>query len=69
MYDRFPESYNQPQRDKYNLIRVDSTIISDLSGKLKEGIDQNNGKKLIKFSVSFDGILPAGLKYLIHRAM
>ena len=62
MYDRFSESYNQPQRDKYNLIRVDSTIVSDLAGKLKEGIDQNNGKKLIKYSVSFDGILPAGVE-------
>ena len=62
MYDRFSESYNQPERDKYNLIRADSTIVSDLSGKLKEGIDQNNGKKLIKYSVSFDGILPAGVE-------
>lgn len=62
MYDRFSESYNQPERDKYNLIRVDSTIVSDLAGKLKEGIDQNNGKKLIKYSVSFDGILPAGVE-------
>jgi transposase len=62
MYDRFSESYSQPERDKYNLIRVDSTIVSDLSGKLKEGIDQNNGKKLIKYSVSFDGTLPAGVE-------
>lgn len=62
MYDRFSESYNRPERDKYNLIRVDSTIVSDLSGKLKEGIDQNNGKKLIKYSVSFDGIFPIGVE-------
>lgn len=60
MYDCFSESYNQPERDKYNLIRVDSTIVSEAAGKLKEGIDQNSGKKLIKYSVSFDGILPAG---------
>lgn len=62
MYDRFSESYNQLERDKYNLIRIDSTIVSDLSGKLKEGIDQNNGKKLIKYGVSFDGALPAGVE-------
>lgn len=60
MYDRFSESYNQPERDKYNLIRVDSTIVSDLSGKLK-------GKKLIKYSVSFDGFFPAGVEiFNIH---
>ncbi len=62
IYDRFSQSYNQAERDKYNLIRVDSTIVSEAAGKLKEGIDQNSGKKLIKFSVSFDGILPAGVE-------
>jgi transposase len=62
IYNRFSESYNQPERDKYNLIRVDSTIVSEAAGKLKEGIDQKNGKKLIKYSVSFDGILPAGVE-------
>lgn len=60
MYDRFSESYNQPERDKYNLIRVDSTIVSEAAGKLKEGIDQNSGKKFLKYSVYFDGTLPAG---------
>jgi len=62
MYERFSESYSQPERDKYNLIRVDSTIVSEAAGKLKEGIDQKSGKKLIKYSVSFDGILPSGLE-------
>lgn len=62
MYNRFSESYNQPERDKYNLIRVDSTIVSEAAGKIKAGIDQKNGKKLIKYSVSFDGILPAGVE-------
>ncbi len=60
MYNRFSESHSQPERDKYNLIRVDSTIVSEAAGKIKTGIDQKNGKKLIKYSVSFDGILPAG---------
>jgi transposase len=62
MYNHFSESYNQPERDKYNLIRVDSTIVSEAAGKIKAGIDQKNGKKLIKYSVSFDGILPAGVE-------
>ncbi|MEO7979184.1 IS4 family transposase [Flavobacterium sp.] len=62
MYNRFSESYSQPERDKHNLIRVDSTIVSEAARKIKEGIDQKNGKKLIKYSVSFDGILPAGVE-------
>jgi transposase len=43
-------------------MRVDSTIVAETAGKLKEGIDQKSGKKLIKYSVSFDGILPAGVE-------
>jgi transposase len=62
MYDRFSQSYSQRERDKYNLMRVDSTIVAETAGKLKEGIDQKSGKKLIKYSVSFDGILPAGVE-------
>jgi len=62
MYGRFSESYSQCERDKYNLIRVDSTIVSEAAGKLREGIDMKTGKKNIKFSVSFDGILPAGVE-------
>lgn len=62
MYDRFSESYSQSERDKYNLIRVDSTIVSEAAGKLKEGIDQKSGKKLVKYSVSFDGIFPTGVE-------
>jgi hypothetical protein len=62
MYDRFSESYSQSEREKYNLIRVDSTIVSEAAGKLKKGIDQKSGKKLVKYSVSFDGILPTGVE-------
>jgi hypothetical protein len=62
MYDRFSESYSQSERDKYDLIRVDSTIVSEAAGKLQEGIDHKSGKKFVKYSVSFDGILPTGVE-------
>ncbi|MDA6069522.1 hypothetical protein NJT12_07820 [Flavobacterium sp. AC] len=62
MYDQFSESYNQSERDKYNLMSIDSTIVSEAAGRLKEGIDMKTGKKNIKFSISFDGILPAGVE-------
>src|SRR5690606_6603729 len=39
-----------------------STIVADAWTKLKEGIDQKSGKKLVKFSFSFDGILPSGVE-------
>ena len=62
MYGRFSELYSKSEIEKYNLIRVDSTIVSDTCNKLKEGIDQKSGKKLVKFSFSFDGILPSGVE-------
>jgi hypothetical protein len=62
MYDRFSENYSQSERDKYNLIRVDSTIVSEAAGKLQEGIDHKSGKKFVKYSVSFDGIVPTGVE-------
>src|SRR5690606_37395505 len=62
MYGRFSNLYNKTEIEKYNLIRTDSTIVSEAASKLKEGIDQKSGKKLVKFSFSFDGILPSGVE-------
>jgi transposase len=62
MYGKFSELYNKAEIEKYNLIRVDSTIVADTCSKLKEGIDQKSGKKLVKFSFSFDGVLPSGVE-------
>ena len=62
MYQRFSGVYSKTEIEKYNLIRVDSTIVADACTKLKEGIDQKSGKKLVKFSFSFDGILPSGVE-------
>lgn len=62
IYERFSSLYDKTETEKYNLIRVDSTIVSHASSKLKEGIDQKSGKKLVKFSFSFDGILPSAVE-------
>lgn len=62
MYQRFCGFYDKTEIETYNLIRVDSTIVSEASRRLKEGIDQKNGKKLVKFSFSFDGIMPCGVE-------
>jgi hypothetical protein len=62
MYEQFSSLYDKSEIEKYNLIRVDSTIVADTCSKLKEGIDQKSGKKLVKFSFSFDGILPSAVE-------
>jgi hypothetical protein len=58
IYEQFSELYSLTEREKYNLIRVDSTMVSETVGKLTEGLDNKSGKKAVKYSISFDGILP-----------
>ncbi len=60
IYHQFSSSYTYSQRKKYNLIRVDSSMVSESVGKLLEGIDNKSGKKAVKYSIAFDGILPCG---------
>ncbi len=55
IYEQFSESYSLTEREKYNLIRVDSTMVSETVGKLIEGIDNKSGKKAVKYSIAFDG--------------
>ena len=61
IYEQFSESYSLTEREKYNLIRVDSSMVSETVGKLVEGLDNKSGKKAVKYSIAFDGVLPCDL--------
>lgn len=59
IYDQFSVCYSDTERQKHNLIRVDSTIIYDTSCKLADGFNHNqHPNKSVKFSMAFDGMLP-----------
>lgn len=58
IYSQFSELYSTTERAKHNLIRVDSSMVFDLSGKLVDGLDYSGGKKAVKYSIAFDGLLP-----------
>ncbi|MCF0075731.1 transposase [Dyadobacter sp. CY261] len=58
IYDQFSALYSPVEKEKYNLIRVDSSMVSETVGKLLEGIDNKSGKKAVKYSIAFDGMLP-----------
>lgn len=62
IYDQFSYHYSSKDQEKYNLIRVDSTMVADTTGKILTGFDNKSGKKTTKYSVSFDGILPCGIE-------
>jgi hypothetical protein len=64
IYEQFSELYSSAGGRKYNLIREDSTIVSDVSGKMSEGLCQN-GCKAVKYSMVFDGILPCLAEVLL----
>lgn len=61
IYEQFSEHYKETDRHKYNLVRVDSSMVSETVGKLAEGLS-NSGKKAIKYSAAFDGILPCDIQ-------
>lgn len=58
IYEEFSSVYSKKESEGYNIIRVDSTIVSETAGKLVEGVDYKTEKKHIKYNTLFDGILP-----------
>lgn len=61
IHEQFSNTYSASERSKYNLVRVDSTLISDTAGRLLEGMDNKSGKKAVKYSIAFDGLIPCAL--------
>jgi len=60
-YDYFSTYFNQLQREKAKLVRVDSSMVAEAANKLLEGMNigrKKDGKKQIKYTVAFDGQLP-----------
>lgn len=58
IYKQFHQAYPNNDKEKYHLIHVDSSMVSEASAKLLNGIDHKNGKKSVKYSIAFDGLLP-----------
>lgn len=62
IYQQFQQAYPHADTSKYNLVHVDSTMVSEASSKLVDGINHKNGKKSVKYSISFDGLLPCDVE-------
>lgn len=64
VYDQLAEVYTITQRQKYNLIRVDSTIVSEMCNKLMEGLcHKQTGKAAVRLLVSVEDIRTSSLKH------
>ena len=65
VYDQFSECYSSSEMERYNLIRIDSAIVSDTSGRMVEGIDNKRGKLAVKYSIALDDMLPCGVNLFV----
>lgn len=68
IYDQFSGLYSLTEREKYNLICVDSSMVSKTVGKLMEGLDNKSGKRAVKYSIAFDGVLPCHSAVFISQS-
>lgn len=58
MYRRFSSLYTSKEIERFNLQRVDSTLVAEASNKLSRGMTCGNAhkkKKMIKYTMTFDG--------------
>ncbi|SEB35513.1 Transposase DDE domain-containing protein [Tenacibaculum sp. MAR_2009_124] len=63
IYSQFHDAYPMTSNnEKHQLVHVDSSMVSEAASKLLEGIDHKNGKKSVKYTITFDGLLPCEFK-------
>jgi DNA repair exonuclease SbcCD nuclease subunit len=71
IYGLFHEHFKPKETLKYNITRVDSTMVAETAGKLEKGMTtgiKKDGKKQIKYTISLDGILPSSVKVFTEQA-
>jgi len=61
IYEQFSNLYVSSQQS-YRVMSVDSSMVSEAAGKLLEGLDNKSGKKSVKYSFVFDGLLPCSVE-------
>src|ERR1700761_217182 len=71
IYGLFSEQFTYEETIKYNITRVDSTMVAETANKLESGMTtgiKKDGKKQIKYTVSLDGILPSSVQIFTKQA-
>lgn len=64
-YTQLSSLYSQEDILRNNIIRVDSTMVAETSDRLSKGMTvgrKKNGKKQIKYTIGFDGLLPCSVE-------
>jgi len=71
IYGLFSEQFTYEETLKYNITRVDSTMVAETANKLESGMTtgiKKDGKKQIKYTISLDGILPSSVQVFTKQA-
>jgi hypothetical protein len=71
IYGLFKERFTYEESIKYNITRVDSTMVAETANKLVSGMTtgiKKDGKKQIKYTISLDGILPGSVQVFTEQA-
>src|SRR5258708_10200882 len=65
IYGLFKEQFTYKESIKYNITRVDSTMVAETANKIASEMTtgiKKDGKKQIKYTISLDGILPSSVQ-------
>jgi len=71
IYDLFSRQFSSEESIKYNITRVDSTMVAETANKLEAGMVtglKKDGKKQVKYTVSLDGLLPSSVEVFTGQA-
>ncbi|MDN3583802.1 IS4 family transposase [Mucilaginibacter flavus] len=71
IYGLFHEHFKPKETLKYNITRVDSTMVAETASKLEKGMItgiKKDGRKQIKYTISLDGLLPSSVKVFTEQA-
>lgn len=67
IYEQYAALYADDNQQKHKLIRVDSSLVSDTAGKLQSSLGHDRGKKAVKYTLAFDGLLPCSAQAFTEK--
>ena len=67
IYEQYAPLYSDSDKQRHKLIRVDSSLISDTAGKLQTSLGHSQGKRAVKYTMAFDGLLPCSAQAFSER--
>lgn len=67
IYGQYAALYSDGEQQKHKLIRVDSSLVSDTAGKLQSSLGHDRGKKAVKYTMAFDGLLPCSAQAFTEK--